>query len=310
MAKRGTLEHPKTRRLGRALNLPAWAALGLLEALWHWVSRYCPEGLLTDEDIEDCADTIRFDGGGAGLAEVLESCGLLDRQDGGWYVHDWHDHADETTKKALEKAGKRFANGSQSRRFTKKTEPPKQCEQFDSEAESECEQFANDSQPPHEPNATAKPSLAKPNQALLTPPTPPDGGEVKPALVEEPPPPDEPPKRQRRTWADVCREMSEAMPKHAETLAIWFKFRASKPGGVWVPATVAENVAEFASWPVERLKAAVRHSIRNSYQAIYEPKGSHIGADSAQRESMQDRVVRRAAEMDAILGRTGGEAHV
>lgn len=119
MAKRGTGDHPKTKRLGRAIGLPAWAALGLLEAFWHWVSRYCPTGFITPDEMMDCADTIRFDGD---LAGVMVASGWLDEVDGGYYVHDWHDHADDTTKKALERKGERFANGSVTRNSKPKSD--------------------------------------------------------------------------------------------------------------------------------------------------------------------------------------------
>jgi len=177
MAKRGTLDHPKVKRLGRALNSPAWAALGLLESVWHWVSRYKPEGQLTDCDFDDCADTIRYDDGGAALSAILHSCGLLDViGDGAWYVHDWHDHADETTKKALEKAGKCFANGSGNRRYKKEQVQIEENEPI----QLDDEQFANDSQLAHESNVTAKPSLAKPSLAKPSPRTePPTIDEVR-----------------------------------------------------------------------------------------------------------------------------------
>ncbi len=113
MAKRGTLEHPKTKRLARELQMPVWAALGLLEAIWHWVSRYAPTGVLTAEDIADLCDTIRFDGN---LAESLTKSGWLDVVADGWYIHDWHDHADDTTKKTLQKRGESFANGAPPRK--------------------------------------------------------------------------------------------------------------------------------------------------------------------------------------------------
>jgi len=110
MAKRGTLEHPKTKRLARILSLPSWAALGLLESFWHWVGRYCPTGELTDEDLLDCQDTVRFDGS---LKDVLIQSGWLDLiDDSTCYVHDWHDHADDTVKKTLQKRKEQFANGA------------------------------------------------------------------------------------------------------------------------------------------------------------------------------------------------------
>jgi hypothetical protein len=106
MAKRGTLEHPRTRRLARQLGMPAWAALGLLEAFWHWVGRYSPTGLLTQDELDDCADTIQC----ADQVEALIECGWIDRlPNGRYWVHSWHQHADNTVKKNLSNSKQSFA---------------------------------------------------------------------------------------------------------------------------------------------------------------------------------------------------------
>lgn len=145
MAKRGTLDHPKTKRLARALGAKPWAALGLLEAFWHWVGRYRPSGLLSHEDILDCSDTIGFDDD---LACVLQSAGWLDAVGENYYVHDWHDHADDSVKKVLAKRNERFANGSDVRLGTKSTE-----------SKPIRERFANDSRPIHDkPKPKPKPN--------------------------------------------------------------------------------------------------------------------------------------------------------
>lgn len=122
MAKSGTFEHPKTKRLARLLKAPNYAALGLLEAFWHWVGRYAPTGQIDTDAMEDCADTLRFDEGGEVLAEILTGSGWLDAlEDGTYYVHDWHDHATDAVKKDLQRTGRKFANGAPVRK-TKTTE--------------------------------------------------------------------------------------------------------------------------------------------------------------------------------------------
>lgn len=150
MAKRGTLEHPKTKRLARSLGLPSWAALGLLEAVWHWAGRYALTGAMSHDDLEDCADTIRFDGGGAALAQALHAAGWLEQTETGWYIHDWHDHADDAVRKALAKRGERFANGSAIRRQT-------QTPDGENDSRTIREQIANDSRLP-EPEPEPEPS--------------------------------------------------------------------------------------------------------------------------------------------------------
>jgi len=110
MAKRGTPEHSKTLHLARLIKMPPYAALGLLEAIWHRVAKFNPTGALTAQDIEDCAYLLRFEGE---LGAVLVESRWLDvLNDGRFYVHDWHDHADDTTRKYLAANGLNFANGA------------------------------------------------------------------------------------------------------------------------------------------------------------------------------------------------------
>lgn len=142
MAKRGTHEHPKTRRLARLLKQPPYAALGLLEAIWHWVGRYAPTGFLTPENVEDLQEYTRFKGN---LEKVLVETGWLDVVQNGFFIHDWHDHADDNVKKNLKNQGKQF--------YRKNTFEP-----------TIRESVANDSS---SLISLAKPSLAKPSPTVV-----------------------------------------------------------------------------------------------------------------------------------------------
>lgn len=119
MAKRGTLDHPKTFRLARALKVEPWAALGLLEALWHWVGRHHPTGCLTGVDPKELAMGLRATRSGQKIIEILVQERWLDAvpspsprlgldEVSALYVHDWPDHAEDTTKKQLRRLGKWF----------------------------------------------------------------------------------------------------------------------------------------------------------------------------------------------------------
>lgn len=179
LAKRGTLDHPKNKRLARLLGVEPWASLGLLEAVWHWVGRYAPCGFVTAEELADCADSAHFRDD---LAQVLVPTGWLDRVDGGFYVHDWHDHADDTVKKTLAKRGETFHSGAPVRHSRTSREPIADYERTTRErlanrSRSDREPFANDSrtirdkpEPEPEPSQSQKP---KPNN----PPDPPGGEE-------------------------------------------------------------------------------------------------------------------------------------
>lgn len=118
MAKHGALEHPKTKRLARALGTIPGVALGLLETIWHWVSDYRKDGALSAIDIEDALDS-----GGwltmfkasdviAAMTDADRECIWLDTIEGGrYFIHDWHEHADDAVNRSLARAISTFANG-------------------------------------------------------------------------------------------------------------------------------------------------------------------------------------------------------
>lgn len=107
--KRGTPEHPKTIDLANRLGVPRYVAVGILESLWHFTSEFAPQGNIgkfTDAAIaghihweKECKDLVTF------LIEAkwVDKCAkhrLI--------VHDWHEHADQTVKRWLEKRGLQF----------------------------------------------------------------------------------------------------------------------------------------------------------------------------------------------------------
>ena len=76
MAKRGTLDHPKTLDLACRLEImPPWA-LGLLEATWHWVAKYAPTGDVTNVKPALLASSIRY-AGDPGAMVATASGGVL-----------------------------------------------------------------------------------------------------------------------------------------------------------------------------------------------------------------------------------------
>lgn len=118
MAKRGTLEHPKTKRLARILGVCPGVAMGMLETIWHWVGDYRKDGAVTMVDLEDALDS----GGwltmfsaemvAAAMTNVERECIWLDvLPDGRLYIHDWHVHSDDAVNRALARAKRYFANG-------------------------------------------------------------------------------------------------------------------------------------------------------------------------------------------------------
>lgn len=118
MAKRGTLEHPKTLKLARRLEIPPCFALGVLESLWHWAAKYARDGRI-DAEPWQVAEAIRYPWPEEKLFAALIECGWVDEVDGEMFIHDWADHADNAVKKTLANRGESFANGDKP--FGKKT---------------------------------------------------------------------------------------------------------------------------------------------------------------------------------------------
>lgn len=105
LMKRGTPRHPKVYDLAQALGLPVRSravVIGHLELLWHFTSEFAPQGdvgKFSDDRLEAAMD---WTGKRGKLVEALTTAKWLDVHDQcRLVVHDWHDHADDATKKKL-----------------------------------------------------------------------------------------------------------------------------------------------------------------------------------------------------------------
>lgn len=115
--KRGTPDHPKVVMLMEALGLPLYAAVGILELLWHWTARFARRGDVGRYPDSLIARGVGWDREPSELVQALIRTGWLDENpEHRLVVHDWNRHADEATKKALENAGERFVGGGEIRR--------------------------------------------------------------------------------------------------------------------------------------------------------------------------------------------------
>jgi uncharacterized phage protein (TIGR02220 family) len=300
VAKRGTLEHPKTKRLARALGLPSWAALGLLEAVWHWAGRYALTGALSIDDMEDCADTIRFDGGGDALAQALHTAGWLEETETGWYIHDWHDHADDAVRKALAKRGERFANGSAIRRQT-------QTNDGETDSRTIREQIANDSRLPEpEPEPSRDSSLRSESCPAIV-----ENSEVVVATS----PPD-----QSSNWLDaacaqvtdhlnqVCGKRYDPKRPHKNLRARLKEFKVpERDVGLRVCRLVIEH--KFAEWGKDpRMRGFLRPEtlFRASHWQSYTQAAMEW--DEAGRPSLDRTSAKRGGKPEDWLAMAGGAA--
>ena len=110
--KRGTPQHPKVGGLMTALELPRYAAVGLLESLWHFTAMYAPSGDLSRYSNMAIALAVDWRGDADKLFDVLVQERWLDRSEHRLIVHDWHEHCDDGVHAFLAARGLRFASGA------------------------------------------------------------------------------------------------------------------------------------------------------------------------------------------------------
>lgn len=100
--KRGTPDHPKTKRLMQILNCDQITAVGILEMVWHWAARYAPQGDIGRWSPEHIAAGIGWGHGARALVDALADAGYFDRHRKHRYlIHDWHEHAEDAVKKYI-----------------------------------------------------------------------------------------------------------------------------------------------------------------------------------------------------------------
>jgi hypothetical protein len=113
--KRGTTEHPKMKKFARLIKMPVFAAVGIMEMLWHWTAKFAPAGDIGRFDDADIAEAVAWpsDRTTDELIQAMIGSGWVERMDGEsrLYIHDWHEHADDTVNMSLARDTKFFANG-------------------------------------------------------------------------------------------------------------------------------------------------------------------------------------------------------
>lgn len=107
--KRGTPDHPKTRKLARGLDISISHAVGLLECMWHFTARYAIQGDIGKHTDEAIAEAMYWTSSAKALIGALISFGWLDIDDTHrLLVHHWYEHADQSVKKTLQNKDLQF----------------------------------------------------------------------------------------------------------------------------------------------------------------------------------------------------------
>lgn len=112
--KKGTPRHPKANRLARLLGIKLYAAVGILEMLWHYTAEYYPAGDVGRTSDEDIADALAWEQSSPGLIDALCNSGWIDRAPLPLrlVIHDWPHHAEDGVHLKLARAQRYFADGS------------------------------------------------------------------------------------------------------------------------------------------------------------------------------------------------------
>lgn len=120
--KAGTPDHPKIIHLSNLLDIPRYAAVGILETLWHWTAKYAIAGNIGRYDDDMIAHAIGWQGDAAELVSALVESQWLDKNDEHrLIVHDWPDHCEDSVHMKLARRFELFADGTMPRlnRFNK-----------------------------------------------------------------------------------------------------------------------------------------------------------------------------------------------
>jgi hypothetical protein len=100
--KREAAGNTKMKKLCKILGIRQYAAVGILESLWHLTARETPQGDIGRLSNEDIALGLDWDDDPERLVAALIEARWLDMsRHVRLVVHDWHEHADESVKRKL-----------------------------------------------------------------------------------------------------------------------------------------------------------------------------------------------------------------
>lgn len=106
--KRTCMQHTKLLKLTKMLGNRC-LAVGLLESVWHLCARETPHGDIGRLDNDTIAIAIQWDGNADEMMACLIKAGFVDEHpEHRLVVHDWHEHADDATKKLVLRSGRPF----------------------------------------------------------------------------------------------------------------------------------------------------------------------------------------------------------
>ena len=110
--RRGGPQHPKVALLAADLGVEHFAAVGILECLWHWTAMYAPHGDIGRYPDVAIEGGIGWRGESGALVASLLRCRFLDpNPKHRLVVHHWNLHADQVTQRIVSRSGRNFVDG-------------------------------------------------------------------------------------------------------------------------------------------------------------------------------------------------------
>lgn len=212
--KRGAVEHPKMIDLASRLDIPRYAAVGLLEVLYHWTSKYAIQG-----DVGKWPDRVIAAGVGwpeedaARLIDALVSARWLDEAPAPYrlVIHDIADHADNTWKMALSRAKLGWwyeANNAVATECQQSVNAVGTNRDYDYTRDIRSEPTDSDTTYPHPsvPPTASQPGAPSSNENTSTTSTPsPQPSPQKPVFAPHP--------KFSKAWPGLCAAIQAAHPK-------------------------------------------------------------------------------------------------
>lgn len=272
--KQGTTELIKFRKLMRRLKESQRGVVGLLELLWCNTAKQCPQGDIGRFPDDDIAELVDWDGDPGELVEALVSCGWLEKSaEHRLIIHDWHDHAPGYIHAALGRKGLDFVT-----RVVK--EPPSPEPSGDQSPEPSPDR-SGESSAEHSPCARPFSSLVNscPVNESNKPPYPPspDGkgedllGSIDANASRNQNPKPDRPKRDPKFDPIAATASEPWSPDLRSAWASWAAHRREKRSPL-TPTMTKGLVDKFTEWGDKRSVAAIRHSIANGWQGLFEPE--------------------------------------
>jgi hypothetical protein len=111
--KNGTIRHRKVYALAGILGVRRAEAVGILTGFWELTGEQFPDGDVSKAPLPYLSElSLWYPDRGQELIDALRNAVLLDvLPDGRLYVHDWHDHCENTVHRKLWRRKGWFANG-------------------------------------------------------------------------------------------------------------------------------------------------------------------------------------------------------